>query len=88
MIQFAKPQNLNGSQLLDELTAAGIEIVDFPVLDSEENLFLHIDAKDKTKALKIIEKHNGNTIPKEATIDEKLASVGLSVNDLKAALGI
>ncbi len=26
--------------------------------------------------------------PKEPTIDEKLASVGLSVNDLKVALGI
>ena len=26
--------------------------------------------------------------PKELTIDEKLASVGLSINDLKVALGI
>lgn len=88
MIQFAKPQNLNGSQLVDELKTAGIEVADFPMLDSDENLFLDIDAKDKTKALKIIEKHVGNLIPREQTIDEKLASVGLSVDDLKAALGI
>jgi len=41
----------------------------------------------KTKAQ--IEKAIANPLPdKELTIDEKLASVGLSINDLKAALGI
>lgn len=88
MIQFAKPQNLNGSQLVDELKTAGIEIVDFPVLDSDDNMFLNIDSKHEAKALKIVEKHNGNTISREASIDEKLESVGLSVNDLKVALGL
>ncbi len=41
----------------------------------------------KTKAQ--IEKAIANPFPdKELTIDQKLASVGLSVNDLKAALGL
>lgn len=40
----------------------------------------------KEQALAALEAHNGTT--PELTIAEKLASVGLSVDDLKAALGL
>ena len=88
MITFTKPKNLNGSELLDELIAAGVTITQPPYLDGEGVLWLDIDAKDKDKAKPVLAAHNGNMIPKEQTIDEKLASVGLSIVDLKAALGL
>ena len=36
----------------------------------------------------VVAAHNGTTIAPEPTIDEKLASVGLSISSLKSALGI
>ena len=60
-----------------EWTLFGDDIADIVWLTDEK----------KTKAQ--IEKAIANPLPpKELTIDEKLASVGLSVNDLKSALGI
>lgn len=54
--------------------------------DNIEDIVWLTDDK-KTQAQ--IEKAIANPLPaKELTIDEKLASVGLSVNDLKAALGL
>lgn len=88
MISFTKPKNLNGSELLDELNAAGVQITQPPYLDGESVLWLDIDAKDEDKAKPVLAAHNGSIIPKEATIDEKLASVDLTIVDLKAALGL
>jgi hypothetical protein len=60
-----------------EWTLIGDDIADIVWLTDEK----------KTKAQ--IEKAIANPLPdKELTIEEKLASVGLSVNDLKSALGI
>lgn len=88
MIKFAKPANLNGAELLAELKAGGVTINDFPTLDGNDELWLPIASKDEAKAQTIISVHNGSTAQKEPTIDEKLASVGLSIDGLKAALGI
>ena len=88
MIQFDKPSNLNGSQLMSELKAAGVSISEAPVLDGNGVLWLEINTADKVKATSIVESHNGTDEIKVLTIDEKLASVGLSINDLKTALGI
>ncbi len=43
---------------------------------------------DDDAAEAIIAAHNGNTIAPQPTISEKLASVGLSIDDLKSALGL
>jgi hypothetical protein len=60
-----------------EWTLTGDDIADIVWLTDEK----------KTKAQ--IEKAIANPLPaKELTIDEKLASVGLSIDDLKVALGI
>ena len=85
MIQFNLPTKLNGSQLLDELKAAGVSITEYP---SQENglLYLEIDAKDEAKAKAVVDSHIG--IDKEPTLNDKLSSVGLSVEDLKTALGL
>jgi hypothetical protein len=88
MIQFNKPQNLNGKELLDELLAVGVVVEGLPVDDGAGNLILNIASKDEAKAEAVVAAHNGTTVAPEQTIEDKLASVGLSLPDLKAALGL
>ena len=88
MIQFTKPTNLNGTELLTELNAGGVGITEPPVLDGLGILWLDIAEADKAKATPIVAAHNGTIVAPEPTIADKLASVGLSVTDLKAALGL
>lgn len=88
MIQFNKPTNLNGEELRAELNAGGVVINEPPLIDAENNLWLEIAEADKAKATPIVAAHNGTIIAPEPTIADKLASVGLSVADLKTALGL
>jgi hypothetical protein len=87
MIQFTKPENLNGAELLAELKAGGVAIENWPMLEND-NFWLDIAETDKAKATPIVAAHNGTIIPPEPTIADKLANAGLSVTDLKAALGL
>ncbi len=88
MITFTKPQNLNGKELLDELAAVGVVVEGLPIDDGAGNLILNIAAKDEAKAADVVAAHNGTTIALEPTVEQKLESVGLSLTDLKAALGL
>ena len=88
MIQFTKPTNLNGAELLAELNAAGFSITNSPMIDGAGDFWLDIAESDKAKATPIVAAHNGTIVAPEQTIEDKLASVGLSVPDLKAALGL
>jgi hypothetical protein len=91
MISFTKPTNLNGIELRDELNAGGVAISDSPdvmVVDGNGNLLLDISESDTAKATPIVAVHNGTTIAPEPTVADKLASLGLNLNDLKAALGL
>jgi hypothetical protein len=91
MIKFNKPTNLNGYELRNELNNAGIKINyggSEVAIDEDGNFWLDISASDKLKAGSIVAAHNGTTIPPEPTIEDKLSSVGLSLPDLKAALGL
>ena len=88
MIQFTKPQNLNGAELLAELKAGGVVISQPPVVDGNGDFWLDIVEADKAKATPIVAAHNGTIVAPEQTIEDKLASVGLSVADLKTALGL
>ena len=88
---FQKPENLNGKELRDELNAGGVLIsYDYNSVQLTDNgkLFLDIAEKDKEKANTIVAAHNGRTVAIEPTIEDKLASVGLNLTDLKSALGI
>ena len=92
MIRFDIPKNLNGFELVEELENAGIAIVEnngrkAPVIDTQ-GLWLNIAESDEAKAKPIIAAHNGTMVAPEPTINDKLASVGLSVADLKEALGL
>jgi hypothetical protein len=89
MANFTKPTNLNGAELRKELQTAGIEISDAPeavALSETNELLLDIKESDKAKATPVVAAHNGTTIAPEPTIVDKLASVGLSIEELKAAL--
>lgn len=88
MIKYTKPKNLNGAELLEQLNAAGISISELPFIDGNNDLFLEIADTDAKKAENVVAAHNGNTISPEPTVADKLASVGLSLTDLKLALGI
>jgi hypothetical protein len=88
MIKFEKPVNFNGTELLQQLNAGGVKITEAPMVDGEGDLWLQIAEADKVKALAIITNHNGTIIPKELTVTEKLAKAGLSLDELKTALGL
>lgn len=82
---YNKPANLNGAELKEELAAVGIivdEVYDFG------NDTIGLETDHEAKAASVVASHNGTTIAPELTIAEKLASVGLSVDDLKSALGL
>jgi|688.fasta_scaffold2047262_2 hypothetical protein len=89
MQTFTKPSNLNGAELRAELNAAGVNItddLDAVTLDENNNLCLKIAQKDVEKATQVVSNHNGNVIAPSLTIEQKLATVGLSIADLRAAL--
>jgi hypothetical protein len=86
MIKFNKPTNLNGAELLAELKAGGIVVAGLPLIDENGDFWLDVKEADKTKAAPIVATHNGTLVAPEPTIAEKLASVGLSIEELKAAL--
>ena len=89
MIKFQKPTNLNGAELIDELASVGIILDKYsqaPVLDGNGDLWLDIDSSDESAAAAVVTSHNGTTVAPEPTISDKLASVGLDFEELKAAI--
>lgn len=91
MIKFNKPKNLNGAELLDELAAVGIildKLNQAPEIDGNGDFWLDVGLDDEAKAAAVVASHNGTTIAPEPTIEDKLASVGLNLTDLKTALGL
>ena len=90
MIQFTKPTNLNGAELIAELASVGVIVNDktSPLIDGNGDFWLDIAEADKAKATPIVAAHNGTIIPPELSIEDKLASVGLNLTDLKSALGL
>jgi hypothetical protein len=90
MIQFQVPTNLNGAELRQELNAGGVFISNDTfaiILDDEKNLCLDIAEVDKDKAAVIVAAHNGTTVAPEPTVAQKLTLVGLSLEELRTALG-
>ena len=85
MKKFAKPENLNGSELLLELKAAGIKATKIVQNGSQS---IEIDLDDEAKAKPIIEAHNGTVTPPEPPLEQKLQTVGLNLDELKSALGL
>jgi hypothetical protein len=85
MKNFTRPENLNGTELIAELLA--VEITVDRIVDHSDGT-ISFETDDEATAAEVVAAHNGTTIPPEPTIEDKLASVGLSLPDLKAALGL
>ena len=85
MKTFNKPANLNGAELKAELAAEGI-IVE-TIYDNADGT-ISFETNDESKAVAVVANHNGNIVPTEPTVADKLASVGLNLDDLKQALGL
>jgi hypothetical protein len=88
MIKVTRPTNLNGAELVEELKAKGVLISNPPMVDGNGDLFLDIAQKDLVKAEEVLSTHNGTQIAPAPTVAQKLQSVGLSLDELKAALGL
>lgn len=84
-MEFPIPAQLNGVQLQKELEKQGIVLKDYPRIVNEK-LILDINAKDEAKASTIVANHVG--VFEELTIVKKIESLGISIDDLKIALGI
>lgn len=84
MKKFDKPTNLNGAELLLELKEAGIKAS--RIVQCNDGI--EIDVDDEAKAKPIVAAHNGTTIAPELTLEQKLQSVGLNLDELKSALGL
>jgi hypothetical protein len=82
---FTKPENLNGAELIAELAAQSITVERITV-EADGQLSIQVDGKDKAKVSTVVSAHNGSTVATEPSIAEKLASVGLSIEELKTAL--
>jgi hypothetical protein len=80
---FTKPENLNGTELMAELAKVGIavdKVFDFA------NGTIGFETDNESVAAAVVAVHNGTTVIPEPTIADKLASVGLSLDELKAAI--
>lgn len=78
-IKIAKPTKYADSNLFEQETG-------YAFIQRDEEFFLIGDASEK-ELIDAFAAHNPSA-PIDQTIDEKLASVGLSINDLKSALGL
>jgi hypothetical protein len=88
MIQFTRPENLNGAELVKELNDNGIEVTGKPFLDGNNDLWLDINESDKAQAESIVAAHNSTTVAPEPSIQDKLANAGITLDELKVALGL
>lgn len=77
--EFNLPVNFNGQQFTDESKAADVYV-------RENTLFVESD-KSKSELQLLLDNHKAQPAA-EPTVAEKLTSVGLSIDDLKAALGL
>ena len=89
MIKFKTPATMSGSQLKKELNAAGVKIdlgADSIEMDGNGDLWLAIAAKDEAKAQEVLNAHVAVSLPAEVTLEQKLESIGLTIEELKTAL--
>lgn len=88
MLKIKNYSKIEGEQLRLELLAAGIEINPVtPYIDSDKNLVIDVVTGDSDKVNAIVAAHKAQPRP-EPTIAEKLSRAGISLDELKEALGL
>ena len=87
MIEFTKPKNLNGAELLDELKAGAVSVTGWPKLDGDV-FSLDIAEADKAKAAPIVAAHNGTTVAPDNSAAKAalLAKLGITADEAKLLL--
>ena len=88
MIEFNKPENLNGSELLLELKVGGIVVTSPPTIDGEGKFWLDLSESDKEKAMPIVAAHNGRTIAPNTAAEKQqiLDQLGITAEQAKLLL--
>jgi len=88
MIKFAKPENLNGAELIKALKAGGVAITDYPTLDNNGDLWLDIASTNKSKAVTILAAHNGTVIAPDNSAAKAalLARLGITADEARLLL--
>ena len=89
MIQFTQPKALNGTQLVEELTSAGVTVTGRPSIDGDGVLWLNVPTKDKAKAETIVGAHVGidQTPAIEAQRKALLERLGLTADEARLLIG-
>jgi len=91
MIQFTKPNNINGAELVAELAAVGVTIntQTSPLIDGAGNFWLDISNSDEAKAAPIVAAHNGTVIAPDNSAAKAalLAKLGITADEAKLLLG-
>ena len=81
LIQFDTPKNLNGEELVAELTKIGVQVTGRPQIDENKDLWLNINELDKTKATLVVAAHNS------AAKAALLAKLGITADEARLLLG-
>jgi hypothetical protein len=89
MIQFTKPINLNGTELLAELNNNNVTLTGLPLIDDNGNFWLDIAESDVTTATSIVAAHNGTTVAPDNSAAKQalLDRLGLTADEFKTLLG-
>ena len=89
MIKYTKPNNLNGTELRDELNANNIVISYEPFsvrLEGDGSLWLDIKDKDADKAAPIVAAHNGTVIAPDNSAAKAALLAKLGITEAEARL--
>jgi hypothetical protein len=91
MLEFNIPEKFNGAEFRLELADAGVSLYEETELINiieikNDKLVVNVDESYETLVAAVVAAHNGTTVAPEPTIADKLASVGLSLDELKAAI--
>jgi hypothetical protein len=88
MIKFDLPKDLNCTQLIGEIEAKGIAVDKsvIPLIDGNEDFWLPVEESDREAVTAVIKKHKPVVVI--PTVADKLAAAGISLDELKVALGL
>ena len=90
MIEFTKPNDLDGFYLRKELSNAGVVLLSDSILVVENSLFLDIDSQFEKAAQSVIDAHEGNVayLAEQTAIASSKAALldRLGITELEAKL--
>jgi len=86
MIQFTKPINLNGTELISELNNANVMVTGLPLIDDNGNFWLDIAESDITIATLIVAAHDGTIFAPDNSVAKAALLEKLGITEEEARL--